>query len=169
MACCRRGPLLSAPCGSLQGSTTSTLAGATVYSYRGVPYAQPPVHTLRLQRPRPLQPWQGVRDARGEATKSLQPHVLAPEKHILSEGKEDCLQLSVFTKTSPSAGRGTKMPVVVFLHGGAFVIGSCESALYGPQVLSSSTYNFLGSVGPRRGSGWSELPPGTSGLAQSGL
>jgi len=159
---------VAAPCGALRGSTTSTLDGATVHSYRGVPYAQPPVRALRLQRPRPLQPWQGVRDARGEATKSLQPHALAPDMHILSEGKEDCLQLSVFTKASPSAGRETKMPVVVFLHGGAFVVGSCESALYGPQVLLDRDVVLVG-VNYRLGPlGWlslgSEAAPGNLGL-----
>ena len=50
------------------------------------------------------------------------------------EGGEDCLYLNVYTKQSPGAPPSPLLPVIVFLHGGAFVVGSCESVLYGPQV-----------------------------------
>ena len=47
-------------------------------------------------------------------------------------GGEDCLYLNVYTKqTDPPVLR----PVIVYIHGGAFVVGSCEAMLYGPQVL----------------------------------
>ena len=74
---------------------------------------------------------------RSEAKKSLQPNVLFPEKQLLAEGGEDCLYLSIFTKAAAGKEPGL-LPVVVFLHGGAFLVGSCQADLYGPQVISLS-------------------------------
>ena len=168
--CRRRGPVVAALAGAVEGSLTTTVGGARVYSYRGVPYGRPPLGDLRLQKPRPAEPWPGVRDCRGEASRSRQPNVLAPEARYLDRGVEDCLKLSVFTKVPPrEEERRELMPVVVFLHGGAFQVGSCESALYGPQVLGGSHHSCPGLAGQRLGPGGGELPPGSSGLAEPGL
>ena len=182
MAGCRgRGPGVAALSGTVEGSVITTVGGARVYSYRGIPYGRPPVGELRLQKPQPAESWAGVRNCRGEASKSRQPNVLAPEARYLDVGEEDCLKLSVFTKVPPREEKETTpllpdpgerselMPVVVFLHGGAFQVGSCESALYGPQVPGSSGHSFPGLAGQGCGSGWGELPPGSSGLAGPGV
>ena len=75
-------------------------------------------------------------DGTRESKKCQQPNVLVPGFPLL-EGGEDCLYLNVYTKHCPLPGTDPAplLPVIVFLHGGAFVLGSCESMLYGPQVL----------------------------------
>ena len=118
-----------------------TKQGKKIFAFRSVPYGRPPVGNLRFRRPEPAEPWSGVRNCTKESRKSFQPNVLAPES-MFREGGEDCLYLNVYTKDYLNVGDGpvnndevSLLPVVVFLHGGAFVVGSCESFLYGPQVL----------------------------------
>ena len=92
---------------------------------------------MRFRRSQPSEPWEGVLDGRKEAKKAYQPNVLMPES-CFREGGEDCLYLNVYTRHYPDSNDGEVpplLPVLVFLHGGAFVVGSCEAMLYGPQVL----------------------------------
>ena len=105
---------------------------------------------LRFRRSEPAEPWDHVLDGTKEAKKSFQPNVLLPES-CFREGQEDCLQLNVYTKAYPSSTEGAVpqddvplLPVVVFLHGGAFVVGSCEAMLYGPQVLLDTEVVLVG-------------------------
>merc|ERR1719347_283114 len=80
--------------------------GRRIHSYRGIPYAQPPLGSLRFKRPVPITCWSGTRSCKQEAKKSLQPHVLFPDKRYLNVGTEDCLYLSVFTKAAPRPMQG---------------------------------------------------------------
>ena len=92
-----------------------------VASFRNVPYALPPVGELRFEPPQALESWSGIRDA-------TQHGVLPPQRpsrlarvlgdYELSYG-EDCLHLNI---AAPSASDG-KRPVLVWVHGGAFVTG----------------------------------------------
>ena len=107
----------------------------------GVPYAKPPVGKLRFCRSEPFGTWEGTLNGTWESKKSLQPNVLSP-KSPFREGGEDCLYLNVYTKKLKKGVEEEEelitaelLPVVVFFHGGAFVVGSCESMLYGPQIL----------------------------------
>jgi para-nitrobenzyl esterase len=95
-----------------------------VSAFLGVPYAAPPVGPNRLRSPRPVEPWSGVRDA--TAFGPQPPQVLPP----LSTGTvpyrvdgEDCLNLNVWTPDPGAAG----LPVMVWIQGGMFEIGSQES------------------------------------------
>ena len=92
---------------------------------------------LRFRRSRPAAAWSGVLDGTKEAPKSLQQNILLPNSP-LREGGEDCLYLNVYSKRLPAADQDSPLlllPVIVFLHGGAFLIGSCHALMYGPQVL----------------------------------
>ncbi|HET7505600.1 MAG TPA: carboxylesterase family protein, partial [Kofleriaceae bacterium] len=99
--------------------------------WRGIPYAAPPVGPLRFRPPHPPVPWTGVRDATEHGNVAIQsrdPRTLAisgiPEKAVSSE---DCLVLNVFAPVERGAG---KLPVMVWIHGGAFVMGAGSIALY---------------------------------------
>ena len=107
--------------------------GKEILAFRGLPYAKPPVGDLRFRRSEPAEAWTGVLDGTRESQKCLQPNVLMPTLPLL-EGGEDCLYLNVYTK-QPVTGGSSLLPVLVYLHGGAFVVGSCEAMLYGPQIL----------------------------------
>lgn len=102
--------------------------GAAVQAHRvfdGIPYAAPPVGDLRWKPPAPAQAWTGTRDATKPAASCPQPAGLGST----GTTSEDCLFLNVTTPAAIS----TKLPVMVFLHGGGFTSGS--GASYDPTPL----------------------------------
>ncbi|MGW1107977.1 carboxylesterase/lipase family protein [Streptomyces sp. NPDC002540] len=88
-------------------------------TFGGIPYAAPPTGPLRWRAPVPAATWPGVRDA----TTAAQPCVQMPTPGAGAVlGSEDCLYLNVTMPTPKPAGQ--KRPVMVWMHGGAFLGGS---------------------------------------------
>lgn len=109
--------------GVLRGSRLGKLR-----AWRSIPYAQPPVGDLRLRRPQPVIPWTGEREAITFGDASVQHKkglMLAPGKYQPSS--EDCLTLNVLAPSRPPA---SPLPVMVFIHGGANVLGTSATGLY---------------------------------------
>jgi para-nitrobenzyl esterase len=110
----------------------------TVGKYLGIPYAAPPVGDLRWKPPQPVERWQGPRDATqfgGHCPQDASPFGQASTT-------EDCLYLNVFTPNGKvaqekngkvKAKKAKRLPVMVWLHGGALVVG--ESDDYDPSRL----------------------------------
>lgn len=96
-----------------------------VLEFKGIPYAQPPVGILRWDMPKETLPWNSVKDATkyGTICPQLERYGI-PE----SSDNEDCLSLNVTVPYKSPADLASKRPVIVWIHGGAFVGGS--SALY---------------------------------------
>lgn len=84
--------------------------------FKGIPFAAPPVGDLRWRAPQPVAPWQGVRDATRFGHDCMR-----PAADPAFEPSEDCLTLNVWR---PAGGAKRKLPVLVWIHGGAFVSGS---------------------------------------------
>ena len=131
---------VSTSAGALRGK----LVGST-RAFLGIPYAVPPVGERRFMPPEPVIPWSGVRDATALGPACPQPPGAVAAAPPYSE---DCLTLNVFT---PAAG-GTKRPVMVWTHGGAYVSGG--SSQYNATRLSEEggvvvvTFNYrLGALG----------------------
>jgi para-nitrobenzyl esterase len=104
--------------GQVRGKVTDGVA-----AFKGIPYAAPPFGPNRFQRPRPPQSWDGVYDALDYGRIAPQPPYARPFDRLMGdEGHpgEDCLNLNVWTP-DPSGGG---LPVMVWIHGGAFVRGS---------------------------------------------
>ncbi len=102
-------------------------AGKELHVYRGVPYAAPPVGDLRWKPPRPVSPWQGIRGC--TAFGAVAPAPLPPGTDSPPRGvsySEDCLYLNVLT---PAKNAGDKLPVMVYMHGGALAGGSGNDEL----------------------------------------
>jgi para-nitrobenzyl esterase len=94
-----------------------------VVAFKGIPYAAPPFGDLRFAAPSPPAPWDGVRDCTAYGPTAPKPPYPAPVDLLLPEPVipgEDVLNLNVWTP-DPSAGG---LPVLVWIHGGAFVNGS---------------------------------------------
>lgn len=117
-------PVLNVEGGRIEGVVDEE--GVTVY--KGIPYAAPPVGELRWKHPQPVQPWQGVRKCDRFGAASLQSKATKGTfywKEFYQNGSpemsEDCLYLNVWT---PAAGKKeSKLPVMVWIHGGAFQNG----------------------------------------------
>ncbi len=119
-------PVFAMP--SSAGSVTIVESGAIagnapdasgVVSYKGIPYAAPPVGSLRWRAPQPAQPWTGVRDAKQYGHPCWQGTAFGPVDN--SQASEDCLTLNVW---SAARGPGERRPVMVWLHGGGFQFGT---------------------------------------------
>jgi para-nitrobenzyl esterase len=104
--------------------------GASVW--KGVPYAAPPVGADRFRPPRPPEPWSTVRDALDYGPSCPQPSARPPGWAPEPSLSEDCLYLNVW---SPSAD-GAKRPVMVWIHGGGFAVGSGSWPLYDGAALA---------------------------------
>lgn len=134
--------------GKVRGVKRLSIYDVPYFSFEGIPYAQPPVGELRFRAPQRPTPWEGVRDC-------TQPKDMAVQVHFVFdkvEGSEDCLYLNVYTNNvseclnilkrqlhsiypaqqlSPAKPR----PVMVWIHGGGFIIGEANRDWYGPDYF----------------------------------
>lgn len=106
------------------------------YSFIGIPYADAPIGINRFKSPQPVQPWNGT----FEATRK----VVCPQR---GTGEEDCLTVNVFTPIESKHA----LPVLVFFHGGSFIIGAGYTSGFHPIVSKGVivvTVNYrLGALG----------------------
>ncbi|MFT4937279.1 MAG: para-nitrobenzyl esterase [Paraglaciecola sp.] len=110
--------------GSLQGSLDSS---AKVRSFKGIPFAAPPVGDLRWRPPQAPAKWDGVRDAQQFGNQCMQ-HPLYSDMQFRSSGvSEDCLYLNVWT---PAQSDNKKLPVLVYFYGGGFIAGDGSEKRY---------------------------------------
>jgi para-nitrobenzyl esterase len=130
------------------GKVTGVQEG-DLQAFRGIPFAKPPVGALRLCAPEPPDPWSGVRPALEFAPSAPQNEVEFDLIPGLGVGRqsEDCLYLNVIT---PAADDGRR-PVMVWIHGGAFIIGSGSQALYDTRPLALRGDCVLVSINYRLG------------------
>jgi len=116
---------MSAIASTANGRVEGQPRGAHV-AFRGIPYAKPPVGALRFRAPEPPEPWPGVRPARTFGKVALQGATSAPGMLAEGEQSEDCLYLNVYTP----ALDGARRPVMFWIHGGAFTLGSASQPMY---------------------------------------
>ncbi|MEU8578762.1 carboxylesterase family protein, partial [Streptomyces asoensis] len=105
------------------------LSHGSYTTFDGIPYAAPPTGPLRWHAPVPAAAWRGVRDATRPAEPCVQ--MPAPGAGAVA-GSEDCLYLNVTVPATKPAG--VKRPVLVWVHGGAFLGGSGSD--YGAERLA---------------------------------
>ncbi|XP_028264405.1 fatty acyl-CoA hydrolase precursor, medium chain [Parambassis ranga] len=120
--------------GSLRGEYVTVKGKESgIHAYLGVPFAKPPVsNSLRLAAPQPVERWEGVRDATKQPPMCIQSKNLVMEILEKLDGmlvdipdvSEDCLYLNIYTPANRTPD--AKLPVMVWIHGGGFVLGSAS-------------------------------------------
>ncbi|WP_437817617.1 carboxylesterase/lipase family protein [Sorangium sp. So ce1078] len=143
------GPIIHTVEGPVQG----VIDDSGVVAYKGIPYAAPPVGNLRWRPPHAVTPWTQTLLPNEETSSCLQDRQFCiafggGDPHPMSE---DCLYLNVWTP-QPQAG-ATKLPVMVWIHGGAYIMGAGKLPVYhgAPLVKRGAilvTVNYrLGALG----------------------
>jgi para-nitrobenzyl esterase len=113
--------------------------------FTGIPFAAPPTGDLRWRPPAPVQPWDGVKEAKKYSATCPQPSPSAPLNM-----SEDCLYLNVWT---PAQSPDEKLPVMIFFYGGGFASVASGMPLYNGTTLAKKgvivvTPNYrLGALG----------------------
>ncbi len=142
------------------GSVRGTSDVENTWAWLGIPYAKPPVGELRWRAPQSPESWSGIRDAGSFCSMCAQYGNFISEtgreslaglwgKGVLV-GSEDCLYLNVWRPRT-----GEKLPVFVFIHGGANVIGRSDLTIYNGSRLASRQNLVVVTINYRLGTlGW---------------
>jgi para-nitrobenzyl esterase len=121
-----------------------------VLSFKGIPYAAPPIGNLRWRAPQAATPWSGVRSATEYGHDCIQLPIPGDASASGGPMSEDCLVLNVWRPATIASG---KIPVLVWIHGGGFLNGSSAAAIYdgsafARQGLVVVSFNYrLGRLG----------------------
>jgi para-nitrobenzyl esterase len=115
------------------GLLKGTIAGGLA-SYKGIPYAAPPIGPLRWKPPQPAVSWGGVKAADAFGARCVQTPYPSGSIYSMAPApqSEDCLFLNVWTP----ARRGDARPVMVWIHGGAFTRGASDVPTYDGSALA---------------------------------
>nr|XP_018917077.1 PREDICTED: pyrethroid hydrolase Ces2a-like isoform X2 [Bemisia tabaci]XP_018917078.1 PREDICTED: pyrethroid hydrolase Ces2a-like isoform X2 [Bemisia tabaci]XP_018917079.1 PREDICTED: pyrethroid hydrolase Ces2a-like isoform X2 [Bemisia tabaci] len=140
--------------GSLVGTeTVSFWSRRKIYQYQGVPYAVPPVGDLRFKPPQPAPPFKDTWNAmymrracpQTVDLKTVKKRAVSNATEPNEEILEDCLFLNIYTPMAPSDSLNEHptrlLPVMVYIHGGSFKVGSAHSAL--PNYLLEEDLVFV--------------------------
>ena len=142
--------------------------GEKTVAWLGVPFAKPPVGNLRWQPPQAPDAWTGVKSTKDYGNPCTQigglfgPPPKGKDFSAISEtfyktiGSEDCLNLNIWR---PLKDDGTKLPVIVFIHGGSNVVGAAYDAMYQGGNLANNANAIVVTVAYRLGLfGWFSHP-----------
>jgi para-nitrobenzyl esterase len=127
---------VSTDAGKLQGATQGP-----VESFKGVPFAEPPVGELRWRAPQPVKPWSDVRQANVYSADCMQVPFPSDAAPLGTKPAEDCLYLNVWRPagTKPDA----KLPVMFWIYGGGFVNGGSSPAVYDGSKFAEKGIVFV--------------------------
>lgn len=112
--------------------------------FKGIPYAAPPIGERRWRAPGAVESWSGVRPSDRFGASCSQVDMFAGAGLSGNGQSEDCLYLNIWT---PARAAGERLPVFVWIHGGAYVVGSgnesrTDGAALAAKGLIVVTFNY---------------------------
>ena len=130
LAACRAAAAVQAPQVTVETGIVAGSVEGDVESWKGIPYAAPPVGPLRWRAPQPPAPWKGVRQATAYGNDCMQkPSSMDAVVALDTAPAEDCLYVNIWRPVAAKA----KLPVLLWIFGGGFVNGGTS-----PQVYSGA-------------------------------
>jgi para-nitrobenzyl esterase len=122
--------------GQLEGIVSSD-----ILSFKGIPYAEPPVGDLRWREPQPVKPWQGVRKASEYGYDCVQKPVPGDSAASGAAFGEDCLKINVWRPATSKSEE--KLPVIVWIHGGGLLNGGSSAAIFDGSAMARQRLVFV--------------------------
>lgn len=104
-----------------------------VKTFKGIPFAAPPVGNLRWQPPQPVKNWKGARKTNQFGPRCMQRPIFGDMGFRSNGMSEDCLYLNVWT---PAKSSKERLPVLVYFYGGGFVAGDGSEARYEGESMA---------------------------------
>ena len=114
--------------GTLEGTNESGIK-----TFKGIPFAAPPIGDLRWKAPQPAGKWQGVRQAKEYGPNPMQENIFGDMNFGTKEMSEDCLYLNVWT---PAKTMGEHLPVLIYFNGGGLMCGSGSEPRYAGDAMA---------------------------------
>jgi len=124
---------VSTNCGPVIGIKVKASNNKEVYTFKGIPYAEPPIGSLRWKAPKPSSCWNDTLKAtkfKSQCVQSMEP----------IQGLEDCLYLNIWT---PSLSNTSNLPVFVWIHGGYLMTGNGNMPGYAPDAEFVTSMNVV--------------------------
>jgi para-nitrobenzyl esterase len=115
------------------GGRVAGIVASGISTFKGIPFAAPPVGALRWKPPQPVKPWTGVKQASAYAAACMQDATFPKLFGAPPTLSEDCLYLNVWT---PAKSANDALPVMVWIYGGGFVGGQTSVSTYDGARLS---------------------------------
>jgi para-nitrobenzyl esterase len=128
LAATKAGPVVAIDTGKVAGAVEDGVA-----SWKGIPFAAPPVGPLRWRAPQPAAAWSGVRQATSYGNDCMQLPFASDAAPLGTAPAEDCLYANVWKPTMAGKGR---LPVLVWIYGGGFVNGGSSPPTYAGARLA---------------------------------
>ncbi len=129
-------PIAGDPVKIDSGLVSGTMSSDGLKTYFGIPFAAPPIRQNRWREPQPVKAWDGVLTANEMKAECVQGLRSPSINHYFGDelSGEDCLYLNIWEPATAKAG--DKLPVLVWIYGGAFNVGSASSPIYAGNALA---------------------------------